>query len=221
MASWADRYVEAGLRANPFATTWSDERTDGLVDRGLGPAPVPAQRTLVQVVGERGFGKTTQLRQWRRQAPAPQQPAPDHPAPYHYVVRVPYRQRWVPPPVAPLVFADEVDRLPGPRRWRWFRALARVGATAVVGTHRDLGHHARRAGLTVVTHWLDPISSDDLARIVGARLGAAALDPTRPPQLVSRADVAAVHARSGGSIRAAEVLCHGLVAERVAKAASR
>lgn len=224
---WEDAYRAAGLRANPFALPPDPDDVDpedphgsepgdpgpeddprrGEIDRGLGPAPEPAAAALIQLVGDRGAGKSTQLRRWRR----------DRPGPHHYVVRHPYRLRWARPPTGPLVYGDEIDRLPVPLRWWWLRALARAGATLVIGTHRDLGALGRWFGFEVITHRLGPVSRDELQRMVAARLAAATLDPHHPPDgILDPGDVAAIHACCGGSIRRAELLSHELVADRVA-----
>lgn len=67
-----DRYRQAGLACNPFA--FDIGRPIPPVDRGLA---VPSYRpaTLVQVVGDQGAGKTTQVQAWRSVVAGP----------YHYV----------------------------------------------------------------------------------------------------------------------------------------
>jgi hypothetical protein len=207
---WVDRYHQIGLRRNPFSVEATDELEAGhdawFLARGLGPAPEPGGSVLVQVIGEKGFGKTTQLSHWRRQRPGP----------YHYIPAAPYRNRWRPAPVEALVYGDEIDRQARPVRRRWFASLARAGATVVVGTHRDLGPVAKRAGLDVVTHVLEPATLTQLSSIVEARVAAASLDPESVPTLFDDHDLRAIHRQSGGSIRAAQAVCHQLVAERVA-----
>jgi hypothetical protein len=121
-------------------------------------------------------------------------------------------------------YGDEVDRMPAPVRIWWFRRLAATAGVAAIGTHRDLSGSARRAGLVVTTHLLDPIDRPTLARIVERRMAVARLpaggvgagtEPSRGGLQLSAEDIAEVHRRSGGSIRMAEELLHLLVAERV------
>jgi len=175
------------------------------VPRGLPEPPVARSKTLVQVIGDQGAGKTTHVQHWRRSAPGP----------YHYIPRRPYRGRWLTGPVGELVYGDEIDRMPRVlRRW-WFRQLARVEATVVIGTHKDLTRLGKRFGFTVRTHELPALDEETLGTIINRRLQTHALD-TRPV-LVSfdSADIKRIFDKSDGSLRVAEVLCHELLAERV------
>ncbi len=205
-----DRYRAIGLRGNPFAAdedpTADDEAIEHrFVSRGLPQPPPPGSRTIVQVLGDQGAGKTTHVLRWRRLTPGP----------YHYVPRRPYRQRWRRPPVGPVVYADEIDRMPKPIRWLWFRALARAEATVVTGTHVELTKQAERAGLQATAHHLGPVDRVTLSAIVDARLRSVAIDPEQPAVVFDDADLAQIHEKSRGSVREAEVLCHELLAERV------
>ena len=98
------------------------------------------------------------------------------------------------------------------RRW-WFRALARVGATVVVGTHRDLSQQAARSGLTVVTHSLGPVDFDTLRKVVDERLRAAAVNEVT--FVIDDEDLRRSHALANGSLRSVERHLHELVADRV------
>jgi len=201
-----DRYRDAGLTGNPFG---GKEHTGGgamFVTRGLPDPPPSGSATLVQVIGEKGAGKTTQLHVWRER----------NMGPYHYVPPEPYRHRWRPPPVAPIVYGDEIDRMPWPLRWLWLRRLAADRATAIIGTHVDLSAIAAGCGLAVVTHRLEPVDRATLDAIIEARLrGAARVSAGHLRFRFSDADLHAIHAESGGSIRDAEVHCHKLLAQRV------
>ena len=206
-----DLYELAGLRMNPFATSEDPELATRLfVDRGVADPPPPGSATLVQLIGHKGAGKTTQLLAWRR----------DIPGPYHYVPPRPYRSRWARPPVAPLVYADEVDRMPRPLRGWWFRQLSQARATALVGTHADLTRVASRAGLQVITHTLDRPDEAFMAAVFSRRF--ADVEVNGPS--AARLDAAAlrvVHERAGGSLRAAEVLGHEFVAAQIRTIASQ
>lgn len=200
-----DRYRAVGLASNPFSVELDRSAADRLfVDRQLPSPPTPGSATLVQVLGDRGAGKTTQVLAWRRCVDGP----------YHYVPPTPLRDRLALPPIAPLVYVDELDRMPAPLRWRWLGQLARFGTTVVAGTHTDLAASARRAGLSTVTHRLGPIDRDTLAQVIQRRMTAASIDQDDPVHL-SRSDFETLHRRSGGSVRAALVAAHELVATRV------
>ena len=197
-----DRYRQAGLTRNPFA--FSSDRPITPVDRGL-PAPSYQAGTLVQVVGHKGAGKTTQVQAWRD----------DVAGPYHYV-EPELGSRWTKPPMAPVVYADEVDRMAPPVRYRWFRRLARGRCCLIMGTHVDLSAVAERAGLATTTHVLGPVDRATLDEIVRRRIEAVSL-PGHPQFQLRPSQVSAVHAAAGGSIRDAETLLHELVAELVAE----
>ena len=200
-----DRYTSSGLRNNPFAAT--DPGSAGnscFVDRGLSTPPPRSSLTLVQVIGDKGAGKSTQVHEWRRTAPGP----------YHYVAARPYRDRWARPPVEPLVYADEIDRMPVPLRQRWFRQLAAAKSTVVAGTHVDLGLSARRAGLAVITHHIGPADLAIIRQVLIAKIKQASLE-SRVTFALAEFEIEDIHRRCGGSLRAAEVLAHELVAMRV------
>ena len=209
-----DRYRAVGLARNPFAARDHDpDAPPCFVSRGFDDPPPAGSRTVVQIIGESGWGKTTHLRHWRIATPGP----------YHYVPRRPYAARWTAPPVDDLVYGDEIDRMPRPLRRRWLQRLAQLGATVVIGTHRDLSGVARRAGFEVVTHRLSEIDRPTLDTIITARIASVALDERDPtdrgstgaPRFAfSDGELARIHAKSGGSVRDAEVYCHELLAER-------
>jgi hypothetical protein len=198
----SDPYRRCGLSENPFAHDAGGARADASwVDRGTPPAAAPGGRRLVQVVGVKGAGKTSTLRQWHRLAPGP----------WRYVP--PGARRFRPLPVAALVYWDEADRAPRAFRWSAWRAAARRGATVVAGTHVDLELEARAAGLEVTSLTLSAISAEELIGWAGLRFAAVGAGPdwTLPPPVA--ADVVA---RAGASWRVAGDLLHAWVAREVA-----
>ena len=203
MTSFRDRYQELGLRRNPFAAWQLDEPIpDAFVSRGVPDPPMPKSKTLVQVIGESGYGKSTHLHHWRKQSPGP----------YHYIPRRPLAARRTTPPLEDLVYGDEIDRMPRSIRRRWFYDLAARNATLVIGTHADLSRLGRRAGFTVVTHWLAPIGLDDLEKMITARLEN---ESTRPDSFRFTDDeIREVLLRSDGVPGQADVVCHQLLAQR-------
>lgn len=202
--TFVDRYRAAGLNGNPFAAPQAPgDGPPHFVDRGFGDAPEPGNGTLIQIIGDSGFGKSTQLAHWRAAAPGP----------YHYIPRAPYRSRWAVPPVGALVYGDEIDRMPVLRRTGWFHTLATTGATIVVGTHKDLSTPARRAGLDVITHRLAPLTAPQVRNLVDGTLAASGT----PEVYFSDADIDRIAGESGGVPRDACVSAHALLAERVAE----
>ncbi|MDW3179646.1 MAG: hypothetical protein R8J94_19805 [Acidimicrobiia bacterium] len=207
--TFGDRYQSVGLERNPFtAPALGAPACAAFVSRGI-PDPPPAwSRTLVQVIGDSGFGKSSQLEHWRSAVPGP----------YHYIPRRPYRRRWSRPPTAEqcngVIYGDEIDRMPRPLRRRWFSRLAARGVTVIIGTHVDLARLGRRTGFDVITHQLRPFDRATLGRAIDLRLRSVA---TRDhiPELFSDSDVDEVFVRSGGVPEEADVICHRLLAQRV------
>lgn len=233
-----DRYFQAGLTQNPFTHRVVAANPDAtFVGRGLGSPPPPASHTLVQVIGDKGAGKTTQVQSWRRRVDGP----------YHYIPESPYRARWAEPPVGELVYGDEIDRMPSPLRHRWFQKLGQRCATVVIGTHVDLSTVARRHGFVVVTHKLGAVDIETLRKVIDTRLTAVASAPdgtadcpgdrgvsaenrrlrrsarafpagsAGPSFSIDDRALAEIHALAAGSLRTAETLLHQYVAGQVEK----
>ena len=209
---FSDRYRSAGLSHNPFAAPQAGDRpVTAFVDRGLPAPPPPGSATLVQVIGESGLGKSSQLAHWRNWSPGP----------YHYIARRPYRERWTAPPKpvdGVTIYGDEIDRMPRPLRRRWFRELAQAAATLVIGTHVDLRAIGEASGFSVITHELQPVDRETLRAIIDRRLDAAKLASPAATELdlrFSDADVERVLAASNGVPGEADVWCHQILADIV------
>ncbi|HHV22086.1 MAG TPA: hypothetical protein GXZ30_11230 [Propionibacterium sp.] len=195
-------YAALGLARNPFiAESEPGVEPDLWIARaGVPPPPQPGQRTLLQLIGPKGAGKTSHLLRWRAQAPGP----------YHYVP--PSRGRWRFPPVAPLVYWDEVDRMG--LRWVALAYAALRRSTVVAGTHEDLTPIARACGLRVVTYDFPALTPAVLQEWAALRIAEAAL-PGCKPRLVLDDDAATeICARAGASLRDAAVELHVWAADR-------
>lgn len=198
-----DPYRRCGLARNPFIV----EATPGVdpslfLDRGFPPAPASGARRFVQIIGERGAGKTTLILHWRRQLAGP----------YRHVA--PGLPRFLPVPLARgIVYWDEADRIPSlilhaSLRIAWLR-----GATIVAGTHVDLSASARGAGFSVETFAFSALTADDVMRWSAARIAGVA---TSPETLSLAPDDARIFAeRSGSSWRVAGDLLHAWAAAGV------
>jgi hypothetical protein len=134
-----DPYVMNGLKRNPFALEIGAVPAHLWLDRGLNIAPLANSKTLWQFLGLKGAGKSSQLQHWREQTGGA----------YHYCHPT-WRSRLTPPPVAGVAYWDEADRIAPVMLQNALARAARVGATIVVGTHRDLSSEASRAGINNV-----------------------------------------------------------------------
>jgi hypothetical protein len=205
MPSFVDRYRAAGLERNPFAALQaSDQAPSSFVSRGLPAPPPPGSKTLVQVIGRSGYGKTTHVQHWRTRTPGP----------YHYIPRRPYADRWHEPPIDDIVYGDEIDRMPTFHRRRWFQQLATAQSTVVIGTHLNLDRVAARSGLHVITHRLGPADRTVLGKMIDLRLDSVALSDVPTPRFTSD-ELDLVWTESGGVPAEADVICHRMLAERV------
>ncbi len=202
-----DRYLRAGLTGNPFAVAPpSGPPPEAFVSRGLPDPPTEAANTFVQIIGDQGFGKSTHVHHWKSLASDP----------YHYIVKRPYWRRWKLPPIAPVAYGDEIDRMPRPLRWCWFRQLSQRNATLIIGTHRDLENAARKAGFgTCFTHWLEPMDEEVLRRVLQRRLECSSANNGRPTFQFSDADISRIFSESQGIPREADAISHKVLAERI------
>lgn len=203
MSPMEDPYLRFGLTRNPFARS-NEEYAEGLwLDRGLPERISPGGSRFVQVIGPSGAGKTAHLARWRRLDPGPYRLVPQGPG------------RFLPPPLGPIAYWDEADRLPRLLLAAVLRLAARTGATIAAGTHADLGGDARAAGLLVDT-WrfgeLDPVA---VAAWAARRIAAARLAERTALEL-DEETAARIAAGAGGSWRTVADLLHVWAAERAA-----
>ncbi|HEU4324097.1 MAG TPA: hypothetical protein VFS21_13185 [Roseiflexaceae bacterium] len=198
-----DRYHALGLRGNPFAIeTQPGVPAQLWLDRGFSHAPAVGAGLLMQLLGEEGAGKTSHMLHWHAQTGGPYTSYPSDVA------------RWRCPPLAPIAYWDEADRIPRLLLRLALTLAARQRATVVTGTHRDLGVPARQAGLAVQTVRLPPLTAVEVQTWAAKRVAAARLGMDVVPCLsLGDAEAAAIVAQAGGSWRRAGVLLHIWVAQ--------
>lgn len=200
-----DSYAVLGLRGNPFVAEDEPGVVPALwIERaGVPDPPRPNERRLVQLIGPKGAGKTSLLLQWRHRAPGP----------YHYV---PPRGavRFQRPPIAPLAYWDEVDRMGEPVRTAAFAYAAVRGTTIVAGTHADLTRLARACGLSVSTYTFSDLDPATLRRWAAYRIAEAARPGVTPTLELDAPTAQVICDRVGPSLRDAGVLLHIWAAER-------
>jgi hypothetical protein len=114
-----------------------------------------------------------------------------------------------------IVYGDEIDRMPLLQRGRWFRQLATSHATLVIGTHLDLRRFGQLCGFDVITHRLAPLHRHTLVEVVNRRLQSMATGEQSIPRFTA-AEFDIIMTESRGVPGEANVVCHRLLAERVA-----
>lgn len=207
MPGSSDPYRTAGLARNPFVADPPEALSDEVwIDRGV-PPPLPNGRRFVQLLGPQGAGKTSHLLRFRSAAPGP----------YFHVPPGLGRLRL--PPVAPIAYWDEADRIPGPVLAWALRQAARWSATIVAGTHRDLTSAAARSGLAVETHRLGPLDVRSVSAFAARRIAAAACGPVSIE--LDPDDAAEIARAAGASLRAAGDLLHAWAARTVRAGSDR
>lgn len=200
-----DPYAVLGLRHNPFVA----EPVPGVdsqlwIERGYTPPKVGAS-CLVQVLGEKGAGKTSLLLRWREQAHGP----------YHYVA--PNWHRWQLPPFASIVYWDELDRLPRSLLLLSLLWARRTSATVVAGTHTDLSWAAKLAGLSIRTVVFEPLDGAMIQAWAKLRIAAAGSGTASAVALsLDDRTAARIALEAGSSWRVAADLLHVWAAERAA-----
>jgi hypothetical protein len=203
-------YRLLGLSQNPFIAE-QDSGVDALLwlDRGFSGAPHPGEKKFIQILGEKGAGKTSHLKHWQRQTGGA----------YDYYA--PGWKRWRFPLIDEaetdntlIAYWDEADRIPLPILGIALGWAAQRELTIVVGTHRDLGWVARVSGLSVITIQLPDLDIDTLfqwatLRIKRVQLPGEALGLQLTPLLASK-----IVTTAGASWRDAADQLHVWAAQR-------
>ena len=204
-----DIYANLGLAGNPFVLEREPGAAVGTwLDRGISP-PQAGQKTFLQLLANRGAGKTSHLLHWRSQYPGPYS---------YYPIEV--MKRWHLPAVDAIAYWDEADRIPLPLLFTSLARAAMVKASIVAATHVDLAWAARGVGLTVETMALPPIDVDSLCIWAARKIAAATLPTVAASSLVLDPVTAAYIASVAGySWREAADLLH-IWAARQARAVS-
>jgi hypothetical protein len=200
-----DPYLACGLKRNPFALEIGPVPAHLWLDRGSSRAPLANSGTLWQVLGVRGAGKSSQVRHWREQTGGA----------YHYC-HPNLLSRFTPPPVASIAYWDEADRIASALLRNAFARAARVGATIVIGTHRDVSGEATRAGIKKIqTIRLGRIHRSQLLEWAAQRIQASSL-PTGTAYTISVEDAEVMLEQSPDSWRELAGLLHAHCATWVA-----
>lgn len=164
-------YLALGLQANPFVLKEQPGVPEGWwIDQGWSQAPAPRAKQLVQVMGPKGFGKTSHLKHWQGQTGGP------------YCYYPPGWGRLQLPPVRAIAYWDEADRIPLPWLIMAFGWAALTQATLCVGTHQDLAPFAHPLGLSVTTIELPPLRVNTLLAWSTRRIASVRI-PGMPPAL--------------------------------------
>jgi hypothetical protein len=149
-------FSHLNLWRNPFGEFTVAERTAiAIVDCGQAVRHLNQDRAVVQVIGEKGFGKTTHLLSIATYFSA------------NAYVHIPERQRVAIPASGEPLLIDEAQRLTILQRWQCFRSQRRL----ILGTHSNFEAQLRRAGRPVLTVAADQFTNETLVhKLLNARI---------------------------------------------------
>lgn len=195
-------YLGLGLQRNPFIGEEQFDRSELIwIDRGWSQAPSTQTKQLVQVMGDKGFGKTSHLKHWQSQTGGP----------YCYVP--PGWKRFKIPAVKQIAYWDEADRIPIPLLIIALTWASFTSATIVMGTHSERGKIAARLGFTVTTIDLPPLDVETLLIWANDRIKSVSLRSQTGHLLLQPEKAEEIIAIAQGSWRTAADYLHIWVAE--------
>ena len=182
-------FSQLNLRRNPFGELNVHERTVlAVVETRAALQHLTMSRSVVQIVGEKGYGKTTHLLALAT-----------HFASASYV-HIPEGERIAIPKTGEPILIDEAQRLTLMQRLQVFRSNRRL----ILGTHKDFEKDLRRAARSVLTIAADQFTNESRihtllnARVQSARRTDGSI-PTITMQTASR-----LFAQFGSDIRSIE-----------------
>ncbi|AFY37839.1 hypothetical protein Lepto7376_1496 [[Leptolyngbya] sp. PCC 7376] len=192
-----DPYAAIGLQRNPFIGEEQLSEPDGIwLDRGFSEPPEPKARQLVQILGDKGFGKSSHLKYWRSHTGG------------SYCYYPPGLGRWKFPKIESIVYWDEGDRLPFILLIPALILASLTGTTIAVGTHRDLGFWAKLFGLKVTTIELPPVTPQLLQTWANLKIKAAIIPEQNCPVKLSLSEAEEIIEKAEGSWRTATDYLH-------------
>ncbi len=182
-------FFHLNLRRNPFGELTTAERTRlAIVECDAALQHLKSPRSVIQVVGERGYGKTTHLLAIAAQFAE------------NAYVHIPEGQRAAIPAQGEPLLIDEAQRMTFMQRWQTFRSQRRL----ILSTHTDFEQALRQSGRRVLTitadHFTDASRVQNLlnARIEFARRNAG------PVPTVSHLTATELFRQFGSDIRSIE-----------------
>ncbi|MGD1911517.1 MAG: hypothetical protein ACFB2X_11850 [Rivularia sp. (in: cyanobacteria)] len=204
--SYYNPYHKLGLQRNPFTAPDNLEiPPQRWFDFGFSQAPPIQKRLFLQVIGEKGAGKTSHLLHWKQQTGGV----------YYYCQ--PGWKAWLLPPVAKIVYWDEANRIPLPLLLISLWLAHSINATIVSGTHNNLAKFASLFSFEIKTIRLSTLCVENLLQWSKKLIESERLSPSIPIRLELTTDNARkIVADSQGSWRKAATFLH-IWAARVVK----
>lgn len=189
-------FAHLNLRRNPFGSAEIEDRPSwAVVEVDDIPTRLQQPGFVVQIIGERGHGKTTHLMAIRA--------AIQRDVPYFHL------REGEPIPVlpdVPLLFVDETQRMtPKQRSW-----LFQKHRSSAIGTHEDHSEELRKADVDFVTIPAVGLSAEQLHKAANLRIETARRNSGPVPTL-SRQTAQRLVDEFGGDVRTIESKLYDLI----------
>jgi hypothetical protein len=208
-----DPYHCLGLKRNPFFAPDSLEIDgDRWLDLGYSVAPLPQQRIFLEIIGQKGSGKTSHLLHWQQQTGG------------NYFYQKPWFWRELPPYLPQITedfnrrfitYWDEANRIPIPTLLWVLKQAYHQKMTVVIASHWSLKIFAKIVGFSVKTVKLKPFNLEQLKSWIDRQLIAEKLFDDHEPNLAFSSDqLETIMTVSQGSWRKAATYLHRLTAQQ-------
>jgi len=177
------------LRRNPFGELTVAERTRlAIVECDVALQHLKSPRSVIQIIGEKGYGKTTHLLSLAIHFAG------------HAYIHIPEDQRVVIPAAGDPLFIDEAQRLTLFQRLQTFRSNRRL----ILGTHTDFEKKLCRADRPVMTIAADQFTNASrVHNLLNARIEFARRGPGPIPSITLKT-AANLFTQFGSDIRGME-----------------
>ncbi len=182
-------FFHLNLRRNPFGELTAAERTRlAIVECDVALQHLKSPRSVIQIIGEKGYGKTTHLLALAAQFAG------------HAYVHIPEGQPVAIPEKGEPLFIDEAQRMTFMQRWQTFRSQRRL----ILGTHTDFEQALRQSGRQVLTIAADQFTdSSRVQNLLNARIEFTRREAGPVPK-ISQATAAELFRQFGSDIRSIE-----------------
>ena len=182
-------FLYLNLHRNPFGELTVAERTRlAIVECDVALQHLKSPRSVIQIIGEKGYGKTTHLLALAAQFAE------------NAYVHIPEGQRVALPATGEPLFIDEAQRMTFMQRWQTFRSQRRL----ILGTHTNFEQTLRRSGRQVLTIAADQFTdASRVQNLLNARIEFTRREAGPIPK-ITQATAAELFRQFGSDIRSIE-----------------
>jgi hypothetical protein len=188
-------YNHHGLKRNPFVfLDLPGVNKEFFLERNYPKIDIQRKKQFIQILGEKGFGKTTYLLHVEKNSTATYKYIPDG------------LRRICLLPIARYVLLDEIDRYPKIMLVFYMFIYRLIGTNIVIGTHADLSHISKLFGFETVCFEFEELSLEFLKAWMVKRL-IKEQEGAEPPMPCDKT-LLDILEKSNNSLREATILLH-------------